>query len=259
MNGTSTRLARVNPAVKLTAHLVVMLFLMMVADPVTSALLWVLSIVIGVLLGGWNIQYIIKRIVPYFAFFLLVFWMLAAFGKGEHIVWEFAWFRITEEGIYNGLTIAFRMLGFVTYGLLFTSTTDTTQLVMSMIHQYRLSPKWGYGLLAGLRFIPLFQSELAQMKAAHKIRGFHAQGKLKSFARYTLPLFTQGIRKAERVAVAMEARGFDGAKPRTYYHVPTIRGMDWMYCVLLFTAVLGLTALSFSFGWLHWAWTGNNA
>lgn len=257
MNSSTLRLAHINPAVKLTAHLMVMLFLMAVADPITSALLWLLALAIGMLFGGWTGRYLLRRVVPYFGFFLLVFWMLAAFGKGTHVVWQFAWFRVTTEGMYHGLTIAFRMLGFVTYGLLFTSTTNTTQLVMSLIHQYRLAPKWGYGLLAGLRFIPLFQSELAQMKAAHRIRGFHAQGRLKSFVRYTLPLFTQGIRKAERVAVAMEARGFDGAKPRTYYYVPSLSGMDWAYCALLLCAVLTIVYSSISFGWLRWAWAAS--
>ena len=245
-------LTRVNPSVKLTAHLLIMMFLMTIGDPGTSALLWLLSLIIGVALGGWTWQYIKRRILPYLGFFVLVFWMLAAFGKGEAVLWQFAWFRITEEGVYHGLVIAFRMLGFVTYGLLFTSTTDTTQLVMSLIQQYKLSPKWGYGLMAGMRFIPLFESELKQMKAAHKIRGFHTQGKLKAFARYTLPLFAQGIRKAERVAVAMEARGFNGSRKRTYYHTPIVANLDYLYCTFLFLAVLVITLSFYVFGWFTW-------
>lgn len=109
---------------------------------------------------------------------------MAAFGKGEETIWEWAWFRVTEESVGNGLTIVPRMLGFVTYGLLFTSTTDLTQFIMSLIHQCRLSPKWAYGLLAGFRFVPLFQSELSQMKAAHKIRGYKQKNSWKAFIRY---------------------------------------------------------------------------
>lgn len=109
---------------------------------------------------------------PLSALFILVFWMMAAFGKGDHTVWKWAWFHMTEESLRNGLTIALRMLGFVTFGLLFTSTTDLTAFMMSLIHQCKMSPKWAYGMLAGFRFIPLFQSELKQMKAAHKIRGY---------------------------------------------------------------------------------------
>ena len=110
----------------------------------------------------------------------------------------------------HGLTIVLRMLAFVTYGLLFTSTTDLTLFIMSLIHQCKLSPKWAYGLLAGFRFIPLFQSELNQMKTAHKVRGYKQKNSWKAFMRYSLPLFTQGIRKSERIAIAMEARGFTG-------------------------------------------------
>lgn len=31
---------------------------------------------------------------------------MAAFGKGEETIWEWAWFRVTEESVGNGLTIA---------------------------------------------------------------------------------------------------------------------------------------------------------
>ena len=166
--------------------------------------------------------------------------MMAAFGKGEETIWEWAWFRVTEESVGNGLTIALRMLGFVTYGLLFTSTTDLTQFIMSLIHQCRLSPKWAYGLLAGFRFVPLFQSELSQMKAAHKIRGYKQKNSWKAFIRYALPLFSQGIRKSERIAVAMEARGFTGTKDRTYYQTARLSGKDFVYFAGLASVAAGI-------------------
>ena len=160
--------------------------------------------------------------------------MIAAFGKGDHTVWKWAWFHITEESLRNGLTISFRMLGFVTFGLLFTSTTDLTAFMMSLIHQCRMSPKWAYGMLAGFRFIPLFQSELKQMKAAHKIRGYK-QKQLESLYTLCTPLFTQGVRKSERLAIAMEARGFTGTRERTYYHVIST---SWIDCMYLFSSSL---------------------
>lgn len=179
-----------------------------------------------------------------FYFFILVCWMMAAFGKGEETLWEWAWFHVTTESLTNGLTIALRMLGFVTYGLLFTSTTDLTKFIMSLIHQCRLSPKWAYGLLAGFRFVPLFQSELSQMKAAHKIRGYKQKNSWKAFIRYSLPLFSQGIRKSERIAIAMEARGFTGTRNRTYYQTTRLEVKDIIYGFALLIAVLGILAAS---------------
>lgn len=172
MKSNGSLLSALNPSAKLFSHLLVMCILMFVSNPKPTFFIWLFAVVIGIFFGGWTLSYLSKRLLPYLIFFILVFWMMAAFGKGEETIWEWAWFRVTEESVGNGLTIALRMLGFVTYGLLFTSTTDLTQFIMSLIHQCRLSPKWAYGLLAGFRFVPLFQSELSQMKAAHKIRGY---------------------------------------------------------------------------------------
>ena len=61
----------------------------------------------------------IKKVMSLFWIFILIFWMMAAFGKGQETTWQWAWFHVTQESINHGLTIAFRMLAFVTYGLLF--------------------------------------------------------------------------------------------------------------------------------------------
>ncbi|ATH93791.1 energy-coupling factor transporter transmembrane component T family protein [Bacillus glycinifermentans] len=240
MKSNDSYLSTLNPAGKLFFHLLVMCILMTVSNPKPTFFIWLLAVMTGIVFGGWTAAYLAKRLLPYLLFFVLVCWMMAAFGKGEETLWQWAWFHVTKESLGNGLTIALRMLGFVTYGLLFTSTTDLTSFIMSLIHQCRLSPKWAYGLLAGFRFVPLFQSELSQMKAAHKIRGYKQKNSWKAFIAYSLPLFSQGIRKSERIAVAMEARGFTGTRDRTYYQTPRLGAKDALYGTVLLLAVLAI-------------------
>jgi len=240
MKSNDSILADLNPSMKLLSHLLVMCLLMIITNPAVTFGIWVLGIGIGIFLGGWRIKYMLKRLLPYLGFFILVFWMMAAFGEGEETIWKWAWFHVTVESLNHGLTIALRMLGFVTYGLLFTSTTDLTLLVMSFIHQCKLSPKWAYGLLAGFRFIPLFQAEFQQMKLAHKVRGYKQNNSWKAFMRYSIPLFTQGIRKSERIAIAMEVRGFTGSRERTYYQTTAVGTKDWVYLVSLLCVVIGI-------------------
>jgi len=240
MKANDSFLATLNPACKLLSHFIVMFLLMAISNPKVTLLIWLLALLIGIFLGGWRMTYLLKRLLPYLGFSILVFWMMAAFGEGEETIWKWAWFHITDESMNHGLTIGLRMLGFVTYGLLFTSTTDLTLFIMSLIHQCKLSPKWAYGLLAGFRFIPLFQSELNQMKTAHKVRGYKQRNSWKAFMRYSLPLFTQGIRKSERLAIAMEARGFTGTRDRTYYQTPKILAKDLVYLLSLLMVVLGI-------------------
>ncbi|MEH7298913.1 energy-coupling factor transporter transmembrane component T family protein [Neobacillus drentensis] len=247
MKANHSFLASLNPSCKLLAHLVVMFLLMSISNPKVTFLIWLLAVLIGIFLGEWRITYLLQRLLPYLGFFILVFWMMAAFGEGEETIWNWAWFHITVDSMNHGLTIALRMLGFVTYGLLFTSTTDLTLFIMSLIHQCKLSPKWAYGLLAGFRFIPLFQSELNQMKTAHKVRGYKQKNRWKAFLRYSLPLFTQGIRKSERIAIAMEARGFTGTRDRTYYQTTKILIKDWVYFLSLLIVVIVILILPTGF------------
>ncbi|MGJ7911085.1 energy-coupling factor transporter transmembrane component T family protein [Neobacillus sp. LXY-1] len=241
MKSNDSFLASLNPSMKLLSHLLVMFLLMTITNPKVTFGIWVLGVFIGIFLGGWRIRYLLKSLLPYLGFFILVFWMMAAFGEGEETIWKWAWFHITAESMNHGLTIAIRMLGFVTYGLLFTSTTDLTLLIMSFIHQCKLSPKWAYGLLAGFRFIPLFQTEFNQMKIAHKVRGYKQKKSWKAFMRYSLPLFTQGIRKSERIAIAMEVRGFTGARDRTYYQTARVVTKDVAYLLSLLIVVIGIS------------------
>ncbi|NQD49163.1 energy-coupling factor transporter transmembrane protein EcfT, partial [Bacillus altitudinis] len=49
---------------------------------------------------------------------------------------------------------------------------------------------------------------------------------------------TQGVRKSERLAIAMEARGFTGTRERTYYHVISTSWIDCMYLFFIVTSVL---------------------
>jgi len=58
--------------------------------------------------------------------------------------------------------------------------------------------------------------------------------------RYALPLFTQGIRKSERIAIAMEVRGFTGTRDRTYYQTTEVMTKDVAYLLSLLIGVIGI-------------------
>lgn len=214
---------------KLMTHIILMVILMMIQSIFSTVAIWLYVLILGLTLGGWKGKFLVKVLLPYSIFFVLTFWMLAAFGKGETVVWKWAWFQITEESISSGLLIAMRMLAFVTIGLLFTTTTNLYELMMSLIHQWKLSPKWAYGMMAGFRCIPMFQSDLAQLKEAHRIRGYKHSGTFKAFFRYAVPLLTQAIRRSEQMAMAMEVRGFTGERDRTYFQKTSITLFDYLY------------------------------
>ena len=80
--------------------------------------------------------------------------------------------RVTDEGLLVGMATALRILALFYLSLLFVMTTDPVQFGQSLIQQTKISYRFGYGVLAAYRFVPMVGSEIEQIRAAHLVRGF---------------------------------------------------------------------------------------
>lgn len=249
-------LHRLNPSWKLASHFAFMLLLVIIRDPYTTFFMMLIPATLVYTLVPLPLKRLLLYTAPFFVMFVLSTWSIAAFGRGETVWLAWGWFHFTEEGFFNGLTIGFRMLAYLYYGLLFLLTTDITSFVLSLMQQCRLKPKWAYALLAGVRFVPLFKNEYEQIRAAHRVRGIHREkgmkARIRAALRYTIPLLSQGIRKAERVAIALEARGFDGSWNRTFYRTVPSGKRDVYYFILLLFLHLVAVSVSAKMGYLRW-------
>lgn len=238
---------RLNPAFKLLSILVAS-GLTAFAHHLNQAIplaLW--PIVLLLFFSGLTAGRVAKRLLPFVVFFAMYTWMMTAYAAvGPHTpVVHFLWYRLSYPGFLKGLVLGFRMLAAVAFGLLFVSTVDLVELVKSLSRNFRVPPRFAYGTLAGLRFFPQFQEEWAKLRMARKVRGREVGWSLGRVVTYALPLLSDAVRLSERVAIAMEARGFVGkaalrSTGRTYYH-PSSRGPRDLVFGLV---VVGLTALT---------------
>lgn len=230
-------LAQINPSVKLATLVYVMLLLILTSRLEVTFALLILSAV-GVCCSGWQLSTLLIRLVPYGVLFLLTFWMMAAFGKGETELWAFGWFRITEESLAHAWLVATRMLAFVLLSVTFVATTDATRFVMSLIHQCRLPVRLAYGFLAGLRFIPIFRQSIRTIRQARRVRQQRSLWPWQTFFDISLPLFTTSILRSEQIAIAMEARQF--RINRTYYVEPVVTRGDLAFLLMTVTLATSL-------------------
>ncbi|MCL6599382.1 MAG: ATP-binding cassette domain-containing protein [Alicyclobacillus macrosporangiidus] len=200
--------------------------------------LWPLVLLFGA--ARLSPRQVVVRLSPFLIFYVLYVWTLTAYARVEPgtRTLDFLWMHLSYPGFIAGLVLAFRMLGAVCFGVLFVTATDVTDLVVGLSQTFRVPPKFAYGTLAGIRFMPLFQSEWTKLKQARQLRGKDARWRALRPVTYALPLLAQAIRMSERVAIAMEARGFRGApadRPvgRTYYRVVPVRGLDFVYLAVV--------------------------
>ncbi len=174
---------------------------------------------------GWMSPWrIVKLLSPFLIFYVLYLWTYvanAAVPPGTASI-SFLWYHISYYGLMEGLILSIRMLGSVLFGILFVTQIDFTDFMVALTKDFYVPPKFAYGTMAGLRVVPLFSSEWTKLKQARQIRGKEGGSAWLKPITYALPLLSQGIRMSERVAIAMEARGFYGkvtesAKYRTFY------------------------------------------
>ncbi|MDB5083154.1 MAG: Monosaccharide-transporting ATPase [Bacilli bacterium] len=230
--------AKLNPSYKLLITMIVLFALALVHHPLQAVLSVVPPIVLMLTIGGLSLITLLKRLLPFAVFFFFYVFFQAAYSTtNDATVYHFLWYHFSKTGVINGIVLAFRMLTSVTYGVLFVSTTDLTDLIVSLCQDLRVPPKFAYGILAGIRFMPMFKEEWHKLRAARQLRGRDAKWSVTRIVTYALPLLSQAIRTSERVAVAMEARGFTNG-PRTYYR-QIHRGMrDVLYGLVLLAANL---------------------
>ncbi len=237
-------IGRLNPGWKLITTMGAMILAMM-AHTVPQGVLLV-ALPLCLLWAGARLSWlqIAKRMAPFIGFFVLYTWTLTAYSRiGPHTpTMYWLWFRLSWTGFRNGLVLALRMLASVAFGVLYVSTTDVSQLVVSLTRNFHVPPKFSYGSLAGIRMFPLFEEEWAKIRKARMLRGKELhRSRWTRLVTYALPLLTQAIRMGERVAVAMESRGFRKEvaltpEARSYYLETPISVWDFAYLAIVLAA-----------------------
>ena len=256
-------LARLDPAVKLAVVLGLSLLLVLVIDPVTPTLFLAVTMAVALAFGGVGPGLIARALVPLGIVAIGFVWTNALFATThEPATWTLGPLRASEAGLRFGLAIALRGLAIGMLSLAFVWTTDPTMLVVSLIHHARLPFRIGYPLLAGYRFLPFFADEHAQVRTARRVRGELAPRSPGGVARRALgelvTLLALAVRRATRIAIAMDARAFAAARRRTYYREARLRAGDLAFAAGALATALALLGLSAAAGWLR-IWDGRFA
>lgn len=255
-------LQRVTPSAKLVVAGVIMLAVTLVFDPVTPTLLVVLALVVLRLLGRIPLSTIARALWQAVLAALGFFWVAVVFPRTSDaatVVAQVGPLAVTAEALWRGGAIALRVLCFAAYSMLFVLTTEPTDVMLALVQHWRVPAGIAYAAMAAYRFVPLFASEAESIRLAHKVRGLGEGrglvGQVEAARRFAIPLLASAIRRAERVAIAMESKGFDGHSPRTYFRTLRWRRIDVLFLVAMLGAFVALVGLSRALGFLQ-LWDG---
>lgn len=151
----------------------------------------------------------------------------------------------TTDSVSAGIAIGLRGLAIALPGIFLLVFTDPTDLADALAQRLHLPSRFVLGALAAMRLVGLLVDEWRTLGLARHARGADTAtgpvGRLRNLLGQGLALLVQAIRRATRLAVAMEARGF-GSGPRTWARTSRFSRIDlW---VLLYGVGLAVAAVA---------------
>jgi energy-coupling factor transport system permease protein len=143
--------------------------------------------------------------------------------------------------------VTVRVLAIALPGVVVLVTIDPTDLADALVQNARVPARFAYASLAALRLLPLMAVEWRTIGLARRARGVDAGRNpvrhLRLFAGTVFTLLVGAVRRGTRLAVAMDARGFDAVGPRTIARPQVVRRSD-VALVLGAFAVLAAAVLA---------------
>jgi energy-coupling factor transport system permease protein len=189
--------------------------------------------------------------------FLVIFTLILHLflTKEGELLFKLGWIEIYEEGLRQGIFISLRFFYLILMTSLLTLTTTPIEITDGLetllnpmkkikfpVHEMALM------MSISLRFIPTLMQETDKIMKAQMARGVEfssgpIKDRLKAIVPLLIPLFVSSFKRAEELAIAMEARGYRGGEGRTKY-----RQLVWTYIdtiILTLMAILTILLILF--------------
>lgn len=196
-------------------------------------------------------KYIYKGLKPIFVL-LLITALLNIFmtggTSGEPPLWQWKFLKVYKDGLILAAFMIIRLVFLIIGTSLLTLTTSPIELTDGL--EKLLNPFKKIGLPAheiammmtiALRFIPTLIDETDKIMKAQMARGADFESgnilsRAKNLIPLLVPLFISSFRRADELAMAMEARCYKGGSGRTRMKVLKLHNED--YVAMSITAVL---------------------
>lgn len=183
------------------------------------------------------VRFVLRGLRPLLIIIILTLTLNVFMTEGREL-FRIALLTVTEEGLIRGGMMGIRLILLVMGTSLLTLTTSPILLTDGI--ENLLSPGKRIGIPAhelammmtiALRFIPTLLEETEKIMKAQMARGADFESgsllqRAKNLIPLLVPLFINAFRRADDLAIAMEARGYRGGEGRTRFRELDFRRVD---------------------------------
>ena len=260
---TGSVVHRLDPRAKILAFVCILLAVSF-SNKVVPVVVLLIAILLISQVSRIPASYVLRGIVLGFPVLALVFALQFIFqGRTEpagRIYFEWGWFRITRFSLQLISVGIIRIICFIFLTSLVTMTSTITELthgVESLLKPFRRFGVPSHELalinMIALRFVPTLAEEMERVMKAQASRGgqigqqkfWRPDKAARAYLPLIVPLFLNGLRRAEELVWAMEARCYMGGDTRTKFVVLKSDRRDYW-------VVAAILAFSVFVVWFRW-------
>ncbi|MFZ5980001.1 MAG: energy-coupling factor transporter transmembrane component T family protein [Candidatus Zixiibacteriota bacterium] len=210
------------------------------------------ALIVSLLASGVAVRALLLNFKPLVLIVLITFlYHLIFSGRDTQVLVDILGFKLTVGAVTLAAFFSLRLIIFISIAYLITLTSSPSEMAEALVklslplQKIKISINdIGLILFIAIRFIPILYEEFTAIKNAQIIRGVSFSGslieRLKKTTYILVPVFVSAVGRADDLALAIEARGYDGGRKRTFYSHASLGGREWLF---MFFTMVGLLAL----------------
>ena len=244
----------INPVTRILGLVLLTTPLMFTIDWVSATFVLVFTVVM-VPLCGLSYGRFFKRALPILIVAPLAGIPMALYGQaGGETYFEWGLVHVTELSVSLAWAVILRVLAIALPVVLLSADVDPTDLGDGLSQVLHLPERFVIGAVAALRMLTLLRDDLDAMRRSRRARGIADQGKIKYWFSLSFGLLVMSLRRAGKLATAMEARGFGGPRKRSWARESKLHSRDWAVMAVCLAVALAALALAWATGYLRPVW-----
>jgi energy-coupling factor transport system permease protein len=232
---------RLHPLVRLLGMMAVFVAAFVAQRPI--GLLPILVVLIGLLTWTRSLPnvYRLRYLFGLIFIMTMVIWTLFYGPDGAPPVFVWGPIAISRTAPWFALGMALKLDTFLASGILFLSVTRIEEFAYAL-GQLGLPYKLGFTMTMAFRLVPVFVEAAGTVVQAQRCRGldFDRGNPWQRARRYVpviVPVFMGALRRADQMAMTLDARGFQAPAARTVLDPWRVRWLDLAVAAALLAAV----------------------
>ena len=236
-----------DPRIKILSCLAIIISLFLITEGLGYLILGSF-VIISIVVSKVHPKFVLMGLRP--VLFIILFTLIIHIFMTEgEVIYQLGFLKITQEGLVKGLLISFRLFILILATSLLTlatspiSLTDGIERLLSVFKLIGMpAHEIAMMMTIALRFIPTLLEETEKIMKAQISRGADFESgnifnRAKNLIPILIPLFVNAFRRADELAIAMEAKCYRGGEGRTHYRELKIKKAD----ILTFSLTIVIT------------------